>query len=194
MRAGAWPARRFPQRRHVPLGEAAHVAVVVALVGLAATLAIAAAPAAAGLRPVVVHGGSMGRSIPNGSLVMARWVAAGEIDVGDTILIQEAGEDGPAVPKLHRVVSRDTDGGNVLVHTRGDASQAPDPPLYVLPNRVLTPTSHIPYLGFVVARVTTVQGWLLFIALPGTLLCLLTLHSIWFPGPRGTRTGVLRPR
>lgn len=172
----------------------AYVGLVAVLVVLAAMLGATAATVAAGYRPVVVHGGSMGKSIPNGSLVMARWVPAGDVDVGDTILIQEEAADGPAVPKLHRVVSRDADGANILVRTRGDASQAPDPPLYVLPDRVLTPASHVPYLGFAVARVTTPQGWLLFIALPGTLLCLLALHTIWFPAnPRRPRV-ILRSR
>jgi hypothetical protein len=34
-----------------------------------------------------------------------------------------------------------------------------------------------------VAFVTTAGGWLLFIALPGTILCLFTLRSVWFPPP-----------
>jgi signal peptidase I len=194
MRPGAWPGRRASQQREAPLGMLAYAGLVAVLVVLAATLAATAAPVAAGYRPVVVHGGSMGDSIPNGSLVMARWVNAGEVDVGDVILIQETGSGGAAAPKLHRVVSLEADGGNILARTKGDASPAADPPLYVLPDRVLTPAYHIPSLGFVLARVTTAEGWLLFIALPGTLLCLLTLQSIWFPAPRGALSAALRSR
>ncbi len=126
----------------------------------------------------------MGESIPSGSLVMARWIPGGQVAVGDVILIQEAGDEGPAVPKIHRIVSLEHDGANIIARTKGDANQTADPKVYVLPDRVLTPVYHIQYLGFLVAFVSTSNGWVLIVALPGTALCLLTVRSIWLPERR----------
>ena len=172
------------QRGASPLGILARAAAIGSLVALALALAAAVIPVAFGFHPVVVRGGSMGRSIPNGSLVMARWVPANEVRIGDVILIQEQRDTGRAIPKIHRVVSLQPDGGNFLARTRGDANASADPNLYVLPNRVLAPAYHLEYLGFLVGFVTTTLGWLVFIALPATLVCLFTLRSIWLPKPR----------
>jgi signal peptidase len=170
----------------------AHATMIGTLIALAVASAVAAAPVALGLRAVVVHGGSMGDSIPSGSLVMARWVSADEVRLGDVILVQEQRDEGPAVPKIHRVVSLEPDGGNILVRTKGDANDTDDPKLYVLPNRVLTPAYHLEYLGFLVGFVSTSHGWLLMITLPGAVLCLLTLRSIWVPEKRWRTAGAWR--
>lgn len=165
----------------------AHAAMIGTLMALALALAAAVVPMAFGFRALVVRGGSMGDSIPSGSVVMGQWMNADEVSAGDVILVQEAGENGPAVPKIHRVISLERDGGNIIARTKGDANQTADPKLYVLPDRVITPVYHIEYLGFLLGFITTAAGWLTIIALPGAVLCLLTLRSIWFPESRPAR-------
>jgi signal peptidase I len=154
----------------------------VALALLALVLAAAAGSRALGYGALAVAGGSMGDSIPNGSLVFGRWVTADELEAGDVVLIQEQREDGPAAPRMHRIVALQDEGGNTVVRTKGDANDAADPTPYVLPERVLTPAYRLPYLGFLLALVSTTAGWLLLIALPGAGLCLFTLRSIWLSG------------
>jgi signal peptidase len=154
-------------------------AFVVALVALAAALATAVAPRLFGYGTLVISGGSMGDAAPVGSLVIARWMPAEEVEPGDVILIREEREDGPARPVLHRVVSLDEGGGQLLVQTKGDANQAADPNLYVLPDRVATPALTLPYLGYVAGSAMTSLGWVFLVALPAAILGLLALRSIW---------------
>lgn len=136
----------------------------------------------------------MGESLPNGSLVLARWVPAGDVRPGDVVLVQEDGPHGPSQPKIHRIISLETSGGQVLARTRGDANAAADPRQFVLPARVLSPAYDIPYAGFFLAFIKTAQGWLLFVAIPGTVLCLSALHEIWFPGRHEAGPDRLRKR
>jgi signal peptidase len=154
---------------------------VLALLALAAVLGAAVLSRLVGYRTLVVQGGSMGHSIPTGSLVYARWIADEDVKLGDVILVQEESASGPARPKLHRVVSLETDGEQILVQTKGDMNETVDPKVYILPDRLLTPAWTLPYLGYLVSFVATPLGWMLMVALPATVVCLLTLRSIWAP-------------
>ena len=158
-----------------------YAALLIALVALAALLALAVAPRLFGYGTLVVHGGSMGEAIPTGSLVFARWLPAENVRIGDVILFQEQTETGRARPKLHRVVSLEKSDGQVIVQTKGDANDSPDPLPYVLSDRVLMPVYHLRYLGYLVGYVATPLGWAVLIALPGAVLCLATLRGIWAP-------------
>lgn len=156
-----------------------YAALLVALVALAAALSVAALPRLFGYGTLQVDGGSMADAYPNGSLVITRWMPAEEAQLGDVIVVQEDSDDGPARPKLHRIVSLDEQGSQILVRTKGDANQTPDPKLYILPDQVRTPAHMLPYLGHVVGFVVTPLGWVLLVALPATLLCVTTLRAIW---------------
>lgn len=156
-------------------------AIVLALLALAVVLGAAALSRLFGYHTLVVQGGSMGHSIPTGSLVYARWIGAEDVELGDVILVQEDSASGPAHPKLHRVVSLEREGGQILVQTKGDVNETVDPKVYILPHRVLTPAWTLPYLGFLVGFVVTPLGWALLVALPSTAVCLSTLRGIWAP-------------
>jgi len=158
-----------------------HGAFLLLLIALAGALALAVAPRLLGYSTLVVQGGSMGQSIPNGSLVFARHVAAEDVRLGDVILVQEEGDGGTSRPRLHRVAWLDRQGGQILVQTKGDANESPDPKVYILPERVVTPAHALPYLGYLVGFVATPMGWLLLVALPATVACVATLWSIWAP-------------
>jgi len=162
-------------------------ALVVLLVAVAIALAVAVALRLfGGYGTLVVSGGSMGDSIPNGSFVVARWLDPDDVAIGDVILVTEDVGGSETRPKLHRVVFVEQDADHVSVRTKGDGNTAEDPLLYVLPDRVLTPAYHIPYLGFLVAMVSSPLGWLLLVALPGAALCLLALRFIWLAGPEAS--------
>ena len=158
-------------------------AFVVALVALAAALTVAVAPRLFGYGTLAVHGGSMGDSMPNGSLVFTHWIPDEDVEIGDVILVRE---ESAALPRIHRVVEINPEGGQVVIRTKGDANETPDPNLYVLPERVPTPVRTVPYLGYLVGLVVTPVGWALLVALPATLLGLFALRAIWAPQRRTT--------
>jgi signal peptidase I len=161
---------------------------VIALIALLGALSLVAAPRLFGYGTLIVQGGSMGESIPIGSLVFTQSLGAENVQLGDVILIREQNDSGDAAPKLHRVVSLERHDGQVVVWTKGDANNTPDPLPYVLPGQVLTPAYHLQYLGYLVGFIATPIGWLILVALPGMVLCIGTLRGIWAgePGPRDT--------
>ena len=77
-----------------------------------------------GYRTIVVHGPSMGKSVPSGSLVVGRLVRPGSVHVGDVIVVHESVDGAPNTPKVHRVTSIVEDDGQTLVTTKGDANSA----------------------------------------------------------------------
>jgi signal peptidase I len=157
----------------------AYGAFVIFLVALASALAAAVVPRAFGYSTLVVQGGSMGDSIPNGSLVIARRTAAEQVRVGDAIVVQEETDNEPSRPKLHRIVSLDEEGGQTFVTTKGDANQTADPNEYILPDRVLTPALTVPHLGYLAGFAMTPLGWVFLVLLPATVLAAITLRGIW---------------
>ena len=175
--AGAWRQRRLAAA--AILRRLLYAAFICALLALAAALAVAVVPRLFGYGTLVVHGGSMGERIPNGSLVFARWIPAEKVKVGDVILVREETAGDPARPKIHRVVWLEQNEGQVLVRTKGDTNETVDPHLYVLPSRVATPAHTVPDLGYVIGFVQTPLGWALAVMLPATLLCAATLRDIW---------------
>ncbi len=170
----------------LPLAKVSHllrrvgyVAFLVSLVALISALGAAVLPRLAGYGTLVVRGGSMGEAYPTGSLVVSRSTAAQEVRLGDVILVAKENASGRGLPTLHRVVSLSQDGGQIVVQTKGDANETADPNLYVLNGRVATPVYTLPYLGYLVGFVLTQLGWVLLVAIPATILCLLMLRSIW---------------
>lgn len=161
-----------------------YAGLIVGLIAMIAALAVAVVPRFLGYGAVAINGGSMGESIPTGSLMIARWVPDEQVRVGQVIVVAEPGRAAVA----HRVVSLQENGGNILVRTKGDANQAPDPGPFLLPARVLTAAHTIPYLGYLALYVKTPLGLTLFVTLPATLLCLNLLRRIWFAGPPANET------
>lgn len=156
-----------------------HRGFAVVLVVMVVTFGATAVPRLFGYHAPAVQGGSMNGTIPNGSLVIARWQAADDVKPGDVILIQGETDDGPILPKFHRVVSLEEEGGQILATTKGDANRTPDPDIDILPDRVLTPAYSLPYLGHLVTFAMTRLGWALLVALPSIALCASTLRGIW---------------
>ncbi len=176
-----WPAGLTAAAAASLLRRLLYGVLVLALLALATVLGVAALSRLFGYHTLVVQGGSMGHSIPSGTLVYGRWMGAGDVELGDVILVQEETDSGPARPKLHRVVSLEREGSQILVQTKGDLNESVDPKVYILPDRVLTPAYTLPYLGYLVGFVATPLGWALLVALPATAVCLFTLRGIWAP-------------
>ncbi len=147
------------------------------MAGFAPLLSLVVVPNLLGYPTVTVQGGSMGDSLPGGSVAITRWVPANEVEVGDVILI--GGEGSGASQKIHRVVSIEEQAGELVAVTKGDANVAADPGLQLLEGRVAVRAHTIPYLGYAADFLRTRLGWTLFVLLPISVLCLLTLRDIW---------------
>ena len=168
------------------LARLLYAGLMLGLLAISAALAVAVVPRFLGYGTVAINGSSMGASIPASSLIIASWVPDEQVRVGQVIVVAEPGRAAVA----HRVVSLQEDGGKFLVRTKGDANATPDPQLYVLPQRVLTPAHIIPNLGYLVLYVKTPLGLTFLVTLPATLLCLYLLRRIWSGGPPATEAAL----
>jgi len=182
------PAARELARSLAGLWKAAYAGLLAALVIFSLLLTSVAIPGLLGYPALAVHGGSMGDSLPRGSVAIARWVEPAEVQLGYVILAEA---DGQTQPRIHRVVSVDEENGQIVVQTKGDANQTADPGSYVLNGRVAVHTYTIPLLGYIINFLGTPTGWLLLIALPAAFISLITLRDLWFgdgnaspPAPR----------
>lgn len=159
------------------LATVAQRAMLVILACFALLLSLVVVPNFLGYPTVVVQGGSMGESLPPGSLAITRWVAADEVQPGDVILIGD--KRSGTSQRIHRVVSIEELGGELVAVTKGDANEAADPGFQMLKGQVAVHTYTIPYLGYTADFLRTPLGWTLFVLLPISVLCLLTLRDIW---------------
>ena len=153
----------------------------VAVVGVLMAVLLVARPI--GYRTIVVHGPSMGKSVPSGSLVVGRLVGPGSVHVGDVIVVRESVDGASNTPKVHRVTSIVQDDGHTLVTTKGDANSAADPVPYVLPSHTLRIVTTIPFVGRLVRFVGSPIGWLLLIVVPAISLSAAYLQRVWRKDP-----------
>jgi signal peptidase I len=138
-------------------------------------LSLVVVPSLLGYPALTVQGGSMGDSLPGGSLAITRWVPADEVEAGDVIVIKNAN----ATAVIHRVVSIEEQDGAFVVETKGDANRTADPGYSVLNDRVAVHTYTIPYVGYAADFLRTPLGWTLFVLIPIGVMCSRTLRDIW---------------
>lgn len=174
------------KRRTSVLGLALQfILTAVTLAGLAALVYAYSS----GYRLVTVHGGSMGESIPVGSVVLGKTRSPEDVSVGDVILIREQRDDGTvAPPKIHRVIEKRLVDGAYTVRTKGDNNPEPDPNEYFLADKTLVSQTHIPRLGYWISFAATPLGWMLIVAVPFTSTALIGTLSIWRGKPKAART------
>jgi signal peptidase len=143
------------------------VAAGYAVAFLAAALLLAVTlPSAAGFHTVTVYGGSMGESLPEGSVAVLRPVDAAELHVGDVIAM---GRRDAGLPILHRIVTiEDVDGGR-LITTRGDANQTNDPLPMTVSGKGDRLAYHVRWLGYLLAFARSPLGLALLVGIPAGL-------------------------
>lgn len=154
------PSGRTPARRALDSAVTA-----VAVLGFCCLVAAALA-ASAGLRPFVVHSGSMAPEIPVGALVVARSVPATELEPGEVVSILRA--DGNRV--THRVVDVTGLTGSVTMLTlQGDANSTPDAerPMVSRADRVVLV---VPHLGAWLGHLGSTSSWFVAGVLTGVAL------------------------
>jgi signal peptidase len=138
------------------------------------------APAAFGLDRYVITGGSMGATIPKGSIAYTREVPVADLRVGDVITYMPPPDAGPDHLVTHRIVSIGRDASGPVYRTKGDANPVADPWTFRLDHSTQARVRiGIPYAGYALAALGRRDVRLAVIALPALLIALLSLGRLW---------------
>jgi len=142
-----------------------------------ALLAVTVGPRFLPYQALVVRSGSMAPTIPTGSIVFYRQIAAGDVKVGDVIVFSKPGDPNERV--THRVyeIAKDATGPYFL--TKGDANGAPDDWHVPAVGKGWVEAFHVPVAGYVLYDLQSTLGRLLLLIIPAALLGLITLYEIW---------------
>ncbi|MFY9585948.1 MAG: signal peptidase I [Actinomycetota bacterium] len=130
---------------------------------VALALAATFVPTFFGLETMIVASGSMGRTMPVGSVALTREADVRSIGVGDVITFRHRGTEGTTT---HRVVAVKEEAGQLLFTTRGDANRSVDPEPVVASERIHRVEYVVPEVGYVVRYARSSLGVLLLIVLP----------------------------
>ena len=154
------------------------VAVLTVFVG-AGTLA----PVLLGYHSTTVYGGSMGSSLPAGSIAVTGTVRSEEVRVGDIVAFARRGDTATV---MHRVTGIEERDAQRLATLRGDMNGAADPEPLLLSGNGDRLVYYVPFLGYVLhyARTTAV--------LVPTLLAIASIVAFeWLRARRRVATQVL---
>ena len=128
----------------------------------------------------VVMSSSMQPAFDAGAVVFVKTVPPESIEKGDVITYREGEKevirDGKRNRITHRVVGVSESKGAPVFTTKGDANDAPDPQPVPASALIGTVLFSIPYLGHLIAFMTTDLGYAAFIGVP---LGLLILSEAW---------------
>ncbi len=131
-----------------------------------------------GYRVYVIYGGSMGSSLPAGSIGVTETVDSQSIEVGDVVAMKKSGR---ALPVLHRIVGIETADGTTMYTTQGDSNAHADPEPVALEGPGDRVVFAIPYLGYLVHFARGILGRVLLLLVPSLLLLGLALWHMWQP-------------
>jgi len=132
---------------------------------------------------LIVRSGSMSPTIPTGSIVFYRKIAADNVKVGDVIVFTKPGDASEKV--THRVVKIGTSGTGRYYITKGDANGTPDDWRVPAAGTGWIAWFHVSTLGYVLAYMQSTLARLLLLVIPAILLGVITLYEIWYDRARG---------
>jgi signal peptidase len=132
--------------------------------------------------------GSMGTTIPAGSVVASRPADPGGLAAGDVVMfLPPAPFDTGGTPVVHRIVAVERDGADVLVRTKGDANAAEDPWTVNASKSTVHTIAWSSFTAGTVADVVARAGGSLLLAVVVALFASRALLAIWRPRRRGRR-------
>ncbi len=169
--------KRIPYR-HIALALGAIVVLAVVL-----PVAVFTVPQVVGAdQSYVVVSSSMQPTFGAGSVVLVNSVQPESIEVGDVITYregrQEVIDDGKVNLITHRVIEVIETENTLMFRTQGDANNAPDPQPVVAEAVIGRVMFSIPYIGHLIAFMTTDLGFVLLIGVPLGLLVLGELYDL----------------
>ena len=166
VRAGGGQAKTAAALR--PAIELASQVLLGIVTAVCLVVALTAAAPLLGYRTYTVYGGSMGTSLPRGSLAVTERVDTDGLRVGDVIAMKRHGST-----TLHRITSVDIEDGQPVVTTWGDANEGPDAAPVILSGRGDRLMFSVPYLGYLLHFARGPLGRLLLIGVPLIALAVL---------------------
>ena len=142
---------------------------LIALIGavLVAVVLARGLPLLTGGTTFVVAGGSMEPAIPMGSVVLTTPVAPDGLRPGDVVSLQTGPEHAVFT---HRIVRLATLPDGPYIETKGDANPAVDPALVAATDVIGRVDLFVPYAGYGVALLSSIQGVLFVCSLAALLL------------------------
>ncbi len=148
------------------------------VLGLACLVLIATlVPGLFGYQRFVVVGGSMEPTIHRGSLVFDEVVPVGSLATGDVITYVPPGHSDPVT---HRIIERDSDRGELVYRTKGDANEEPDLRPFTLDRPTQARVAFdVPYVGFLFMFLASQQARFFMLVLPAIALALFMLVRLW---------------
>ena len=157
--------------------------VAVIVLGL---LSITVGPRFLPYEALVVRSGSMSPTIPTGSVVFYRKIAASQVKVGQVIVFSRPGQ--PSERVTHRVFKIGTSPAGRYFITKGDANGAPDDWRVPAVGTGWVASFHVPVVGYALADLQSTTARLLLLLIPALLLGAITLYEIWRDRGRGEQT------
>ncbi|WP_330440959.1 signal peptidase I [Micromonospora sp. NBC_00821] len=171
------------RRRHGTLARIGDLVLTVLAVGGTACVVLVPLAFFFDISLILFKTGSMGPTIPAGSLAVVREIPASEVHVGDVVTVDRT----PLAPITHRVVDIANGGGPTrLLTLRGDANATNDAAPHAVSHVRLVEWS-VPRLGYAVRAVSNVYA---------TSLITIGAAAIvtWAFWPRGGEQGTRRRR
>lgn len=167
-----------PRRRslRIATGVATYGALAVLTVVVFGLLAITVGPKLFPYQALVVRSGSMAPTIPTGSIVFYRKVAAKDVKVGDVIVFSRP--DDPSERVTHRVYRIGSSATGRYFVTKGDANGAPDDWRVPAVGTGWKEAVHAPGVGYVLYGLQSPLGRLLLLVIPAVLLALITIGEL----------------
>jgi signal peptidase len=140
-------------------------------------IAVSVGPRFFPYQALVVRSGSMSPTIPTGSIVFYKKIAAAKVKVGDVIVFQKPGSTNEKV--THRVFKISNGPQGRYYTTKGDANGAPDDWRVPAVGTGWVAAFHVPGIGYALADLQSTTARLLLLFIPAALLGLITLYEIW---------------
>jgi signal peptidase I len=148
-------------------------------------LALTVGPKLFPYQALVVRSGSMAPTIPTGSVVFYRKVAADKVTVGQIIVFDRPGQTGERV--THRVYKISNGPTGRYFETKGDANGSPDGWRIPAVGTGWVAGFHVPVAGYVLADLQSTTARLLLLLIPALGLGLITLAEIWRDRGKGAK-------
>ena len=156
---------------------ASWVLVAAAAVVAVALIAVTIGPRLFPYQALVVRSGSMSPTIPTGSIVFYRKIAADKVKVGDVIVFTKPGDNTEKV--THRVVKIGNGPTGRYFVTKGDANGAVDGWHVPAVGTGWVAAFHVPTVGYILVGLESTLARLLLLIIPAAALGGITLYEIW---------------
>jgi signal peptidase len=162
--SGRWPSRWLA---------------ALAAVFVVAVLLVTLGPLVLPYKVLTVKSSSMEPTIPAGSVIFLRPAPPEDVEPGDVITFERPDRPGQLV--THRVVVIVEGSGGRTFITQGDANPAVDGWSVPGTRAGWRYAFHIPYLGYVLAALSSIPGRLALVILPVLAVGLSVLMPLWLP-------------